>query len=186
MAQNPQNFGYRLMYADLLYRLGDLDNSLRVLEEGRRILASAGENRMDYQLRIARINIIRDNLSGVDEVIETAEEMDLNLDDQLLLARTYANIDQLEKGLAIVEDIEGDMPVEMAEISYTRGYLARFSGNSEQAESEFKTALSHTPYHMSARTQLADLLQDQGRDDEANEIRNDAGNLPIPLGPDFN
>lgn len=185
VAQNPQNFGYRLMYADLLYRLGDLDNSLRVLEEGQRILASAGENRMDYQLRIARINIIRDNLSGVDEVIESAEEMDLNLDDQLLLARTYANIDQLEKGLVIVEDTEGDMPVEMAEISYTRGYLARFADNAEKAETEFKTALSHTPYHMSARTQLADLLKDQGRDNEAGNIRSAAENLPIPLGPDF-
>ncbi len=185
VAQNPQNFGFRLMYADLLYRMGDLDNSLRVLEEGQRILASADENRMDYQLRIARINIIRDNLSGVDEVVATAEEMDLNLDDQLLLARTYANIDQLEKGLEMVENLEGNIPVEMAEISYTRGYLARFAGNSEKAESEFKTALSHTLYHISARTHLVDLLQDQGRDDEANTIRSEAENLPIPLGPDF-
>lgn len=183
--QNPQNFGYRLMYADVLYRMGDLDNSLRVLEEGQRILASASENRMDYQLRIARVNIVQDNLSGVDEIVATAEEMDLNTDDLLLLARVYANIDQTEKGRAVVESLKGDIPVEMAEISYTRGYLARAMGNMEQAETEFKAALSHTPYHISARAQLVNLLQHLGRNDEAIKIRSEAENLPVPLGPDF-
>lgn len=185
VAQNPQNFGYRLMYADVLYRMGDLDNSLRVLEEGQGILASASENRMDFQLRIARINIVQKNLSDVDEIVATAEEMDLNTDDLLLLARVYVNTDQIEKGLAIVENIDGDNPIEKAEISYTRGYLAKANGNSEQAETEFEAALSHTPYHISARTQLVDLLQNLGRDDEASKVRNEAGNLPVPLGPDF-
>lgn len=185
VAQNPQNFGYRLMYADLLYRMDDLDQSLRVLEEGQRILASANENRMDYQLRIARINIIRDDLSGVDEVVATAEEMDLNLDEHLLLARVYANTDQLEKGLAIVDNLEGEIPMEMAEISYTRGYLAGVDGNTEQAEQELKAALFHSPYHMPARVQLEDLFRNLGRDDEANDIRAEAENLPVPLGPDF-
>lgn len=185
VAQNPQNFGFRLMYADVLYRMGDLDNSLKVLEEGQRILASASENRMDYQLRIARINIIQDNLSGVDEIIADAAEMDLNTFDRLFLARTYANINQIEKGKTIVKNMEGNIPVEMAEISYTRGYLARFAGNTEQAESEFKAVLSHTPYHINARTQLVDLLQGMGRDDEASNIQNEARNLPMPLGPDF-
>lgn len=185
VAQNPQNFRFRLMYADVLYRMGDFDESLSVLEEGQRILASASENRMDYQLRIARINIIEGNLSGVDEIIVAAEKMNLNTDNLLLLARVYANTDQIEKGLKIVEDMEGDIPAEKADIAYTRGYLARINGNPEDAVSEFMMALSHTPYHLRSSVQLVELLWELGRDEEAADILRNAENLPVPFGPDY-
>src|SRR5699024_7523426 len=97
IAQNPQNFGYRRTYADVLYRAGKQERALEVLEEGRRILKSADEKRPDYLLRMARLKVSMSDSADALKLISSISLRKLSFDDRLMLAAIYIRLEKVNK-----------------------------------------------------------------------------------------
>lgn len=184
--QNPQNFDYRLVYADVLARQSRLEEALSVLEEGQRILASADNELPSYTLRIAHINLENGEEEKAEESISTLSEDNLGMDEKLLLAELYAKLGRITEGNETLDSISDvNLPIHNAEYEFVLGTLAEADGDIESAEDHFSEALEMNPYHLSARAALIQLLNEQDDQDAATTLTEEAENLPVPLGPDF-
>ncbi|MCH2449790.1 MAG: hypothetical protein MK198_06540 [Gracilimonas sp.] len=183
--QNPQNFGYRLIYADVLTRQAQLDEALGVLEEGQRILASADNELPSYTLRIAHINF-ENGEEKAEEAISDISDSDLGMDEKFLLAELYAKLGQIAEGNEVLDSIsEINLPVNNAEYEFVLGKLVEADGDIESAENHYNEALALNPYHLSARAALIQLMNQQDNEDAAATLIEEAEGLPIQLGPDF-
>jgi thioredoxin-like negative regulator of GroEL/Tfp pilus assembly protein PilF len=184
--QNPQNFNYRLMYADVLKRGGRMDEALSVLEEGQLILASADNELPSYSLRIALINIEKGEDENYEEEINNLFDSDLGMDEKLLLAQLYAKLGQTSEGNDLLDSTSGVvLPFDLAEFGFVQGMLAEANDNMDLAEQHYSKALEHNSYHLHARSALVKLMKQQGKDDIALSLVKEAESLPISLGPDF-
>jgi len=184
--QNPQNFNYRLIYADVLTRQDRLNEALNLLEEGQRILASADNELPSYSLRIAIINFENGDLEEAEDAVNNISGGDLGMDEKLLLAELYANLGRISKGIEMLDSIsEINLPIKNSEHEFVRGRLAEADGNTESAENHYNEALTLNAYHLPARAALIELMNQQGKEDVAAVLIEEAENLPIPLGPDF-
>lgn len=181
VGQNPQNFEYRRMYADVLYNAGDYEEALRVLEEGQRILESANNERADYTLRIARLmfdNSPEEALSMLSDL----DEDELSSEDQVLLAELYIEAGETEEALSVIEAMDEPVtPIEKANRQYIEGKLAISSGEDESAIEHYQSALSENPYHLSARQELTELYEIQDNESAAEELSEEAEQLGINL-----
>ena len=182
VAQNPQNFGYRQALADVLYRAGQLDSARQVLEEGQKILESANEGRPAYTLRIARVDVATGDTAGLRQEIGSINPKKLNIDDKLLLAEIYIDLDDISQSRSLLDGIEEPiLPRVNAQLKYAKAKQAAATNNAEQAIKYFQMALEDNPYHREAQLQLAQLLEDQGDGEAADEQRADAKKLGIKL-----
>ncbi|MEL7834758.1 tetratricopeptide repeat protein [Fodinibius sp. Rm-B-1B1-1] len=183
--QNPQNFSYRLMYSDALIKAKQLEKAESILQEGQRILESAGNERADYALRRAHVHLQNNDREQAKKMLVQARTNKLNVEDQLLKARLLLKLDQVETAEEIINSIDVTLPVEQASLNYTNALLAVNSGNVEKAKSVLREALSKNPYHLKARVLLMSILDDEGREEEKSELMDESDQLTVPLGPDF-
>lgn len=184
--QNPQNFDYRLIYADVLTRQNRIDEALSVLEEGQRILASADNELSSYTLRIAQINFKKGETEKAEEVVNNLSDDDLGMDEKFLLAELYAMLGLTSEGNEVLDSIsETNLPITNAEYEFVRGTLAEADGDTENLEKHYNQSLVMNPYHLSARVALIQLMKKQGNEDAAITLIEEAESLSIPLGPDF-
>ncbi|MBD3615388.1 MAG: tetratricopeptide repeat protein [Gracilimonas sp.] len=184
--QNPQNFDYRLIYADVLTRQNRLDDALSVLEEGQRILASADNELPSYTLRIAHINFENGEVEKAEEAVNEISGGEAEMDEKFLLAELYAKLGRVSEGNDVLNDIsEINLPIHKAEYEYVRGTLAEADNNNESAENHYNEALTLNVYHLPARAALIKLMNQQDKNDMAETLIEAAEDLPIPLGPDF-
>ncbi|WP_217988280.1 tetratricopeptide repeat protein [Aliifodinibius salipaludis] len=184
--QNPQNFEYRLRYSDALIIAKQLDKAVSVIAEGQRILASADNERDDYKLRRAQISILNGAENQAEGILDEVEINSVEVEDQLLKAQLLVELDRMEDAKEILNSIETTLPAEQASLHFTKAILAKGMGNVDEAEERFKTALSKDPYHLKARIELLSILNEQGKEAEKSEWVEDAEQLVVPLGPDFN
>ena len=183
--QNPQNFTLRRMYADVLMAY-DPTAALEVLQAGQRILASADNERSDYTLRMALIQIENGEVTTAEETISNLETKNMGLEEKLMLVRIYSKLGQIERTAAVMDKISGlSMPKEKADLAFTAGVLAESSGDSEVAMDHYGTALDYNAYHLKARVALVKLLDATGDTEKADRLRSEADKLTVPLGPDL-
>lgn len=186
VSQNPQNFGYRLMYADVLLRADQPDQALATLQEGQRILASADNERTDYSLRIAKIHVGDEQESKAEEILKDIEVEELGFNEQILLTEIYAEMDRSDDGKEVLDQVEEPvLPAEKAEFQYVQGVLNYMDGEDDGAMDYYQQALEYNPYHLEARTELIRLMKKQENEEVATSLEKEADNLAIPLGPDF-
>ncbi|NBB77621.1 MAG: tetratricopeptide repeat protein [Bacteroidetes bacterium] len=183
--QNPQNFTLRRMYADVLMA-NDPAAALEVLEEGQRILASADNERSDYTLRMALIHVKDGEVAAVEESVGTLDIEDLDFEEKLLLARIHSEMGKMEEASGLLnETSEPDLPKAKADLAFVKGLIAEASGEQESATEHYRDALEHNAYHLEARAALINVLEAEGDSEAAKQLRNEAEELAIPLGPDF-
>lgn len=185
VAQNPQNFEYRLMYSDALIASKELDKAESVLIEGQRILESADNDRADYVLRRGQVYLQKGEKEQARELLDNIETNRLNVGDKLLQARLLIELDRIEAAEEIINSIEVTLPVEQASLHFTKGIMAVQNGNKQNAEEELRKTLTKNPYHLQARVRLISMLNRQDREAEKSELVDDAEQLTVPLGPDF-
>jgi len=183
--QNPQNFTYRRMYADVLMA-NDPTAALEVLEAGQRILASANNERSDYTLRMALIQVNSGEVAAAEEAVGSLDVEGLDLEEELMLVRIYSELGQIEQAAEIMDSItEPSLPKEKADLAFAAGVLAESSGDNEAAMDHYSAALEYNAYHLEARAALTNLMVAAGDTEAADQLRSEAEELAIPLGPDF-
>lgn len=137
VAQNPQNFAYRMTYADVLVRAGDPDGAVLALEHGQRILASAGERNLDYTLRLALLHARAGRLEQSQQQLDAvqADEMERLSDrHRLKLVETLLELDRTEQARNQLEQVDGVLlPDLLAERTYLESRLHAASGATEHA-----------------------------------------------------
>lgn len=186
VAQHPQNFGYRLTYADVLLRAEKWDDALDVLEEGQRILSSAGNSMPGYSIRIAQAYANKGDSSKAEEILAEAEAGRLSSQETQLSALVYGQLGDTDKGFELMATIpQPKLPAAVAEAAFITGTLNHLSGDSEEAIALLREALQANPWHLPARQLLIDLLNEKGETREAEEIRSGAFALEIEPGPAF-
>jgi len=184
--QNPQNFNFRLNYADVLMRQQKWDMALSVLEEGQRILSSAGNELPSYTLRIAHIHSLTDNEKSAKELLSDIKTDRFNWQEKLLFAEVLAELGEVERGFGIVEEVgELKLPSQKAEKAFVLGKLEQSRGNHENAISHYREALENNAYHLQVRALLINLLNNSDMKKEAEALTRQANALEIPLGSDF-
>lgn len=67
VALNPQNYEYRGLFSDALQAAGRYEESIRNMEEVQRILASTGNQRPDFALRLAESRYKLNQLNALNE-----------------------------------------------------------------------------------------------------------------------
>jgi hypothetical protein len=184
--QNPQNFNFRLTYSDVLMRQQEWNMALSVLEEGQRILSSAGNELPSYTLRIAYIHSLNGNKTNAEELVADIKSDKFNWQEKLLYTQILAELGKVEKGLGIIQGVgEVKLPIQKAEKAFVLGKLEQSRSNNEKAIMFYREALEYNVYHLQARALLINLLNFSGMQTEAQMLIQVANALEIPLGPDF-
>lgn len=184
VAQNPQHFGFRLMYADVLIQADRLDDALKILQEGHRILAAAGNQRPDYILRIAQAFLMKGDRSKAQKWINRIINQELKLQEKLLLATLYAEMNKVGEARSVLTKVpEADVPVEKAALIYVNALLKEVDGDIDAAINGYTSVLKLDPYHLQARSAVIRLLKMVGNDNRAKIIRQKGNGLPIPPDP---
>lgn len=184
--QNPQNFNFRLNYADVLMRQQKREMALSVLEEGQKILSSAGNELASYTLRIAHIHSLNANEAKAKDLLLDIKTNRFSWQENLLYAEVLADLGEVDRGLEIVGGVgELKLPNQKAEKALVIGKLEQSRGNHEDAISHYEDALENNAYHLQARALLINLLKLSGKQNEAQTLTQQANALEIPLGPDF-
>jgi lipopolysaccharide biosynthesis regulator YciM len=182
LSQNPQNFNYRKMAAEVFLRADLPDRALTVLKEGQRILQSAEEESSAYSLQIARAYLLKGNNSQAEVELNRVSVNKLNSEEQLLLAEIYGKLSRVEKAQDIIEELdELVLPVEKAEKAYVKAQLADLQDEQKQALTLYRIALGLNPYHLDARYGLAKLLEERGEIKKAREVRNEANKIGLSM-----
>ncbi len=182
LQQNPQNFYYRLMYADVLMNAQKWNPALNVLQEGQQILAAANDRRAGYTLRIAKVLLQQGDMDAAQEQFAMIEEDELSFEQQLLLTRLYLKMVQTEKANAVMPPkSDAEAPYEKAQRAYTNGLLQKSKNNIDAAIQSLQKALKWNPYHLQARVGLISILRSTGKEEKASKLKRQAENLAIPL-----
>lgn len=184
--QNPQNFYYRLKYADVLIEARKWNEALQILQEGQQILTAANDRRASYSLRIAKTLLQKGDATAARKQIATVDKSSLSFNQKLLLTQIYLKMDQTEKA----EDLQpskskAKVPVEKTRWAYVQGLIQKQKNHNKAAIRSFRTALKWNPYHLPARVSLIHLFQSIGEKKKAQKIKQQTASLAIPLGPGF-
>jgi hypothetical protein len=67
-----------------------------------------------------------------------------------------------------------------------KAVMAEADSNEEGAVNSYQQALDYNPYHLKARAALINLMNKRGDEEASSQLMEEAENLTIPLGPDFN
>ena len=182
VAQNPQNFEYRRIYADVLYRAGQLDQAQKVLEEGQRILKSANEGRPGYSLRLGRLYAAMEDTARARQEMAGINTQQLSTGERLLQAEVYIQLAEVEKSDSILNSMdEAKLPAMKANKQYLRGRQAVAANDTSKAVNHYRSAIEHNPYHRQAQKQLIRLLKEQGKASAASSQREKAKKLGLKL-----
>lgn len=184
--QKPQNFGHRLSYADVLIRQQKWSAALDILEEGEKILSSAGNRMAGYTLRIAYVYSENGNGPKAEQLLSDIDVNRLNWQDKLYYAEVLTEIGLSKKGLEVLDTL-GDLklPRQIGEVAFVQGLIHLKNENYTDAENSFKETLLFNKYHLKARVQLVNMLNKMNREEEAESIKKEGQSFKIPLGPDY-
>jgi thioredoxin-like negative regulator of GroEL len=187
LAQNPQNFDLRLSTADILIRQAKYEEALATLQEGQRILESAGNSIAGYALRIAWIQATNGNMEESRSWLAEIDKDRLGDMDHLLLAEVHIlNSDTVQAGTLLTDIAESiQLPYQKAEWLSVMGKLALAQNETATARDRYEEALELNPYHLDARINLIRLFSSMDEEAAATELKEEAGKLEVPLGPDF-
>ncbi|HEX6983444.1 MAG TPA: tetratricopeptide repeat protein [Balneolaceae bacterium] len=182
----PQNFEFRLMYADVLMKAGRLEDALAELKESQQILTAAGNRRTDFALRIARIHLKNGDISKAEDIAASVKDRSLSTDERLMLARIYADLGRIDESRALLADLTvPKLPAVKSDFQYTKAVFAEASGETSTAIQAYQKALVYNPYHLKARAALIKLVRAEGKTAQVTRLKTEAASLTIPLGPYF-
>jgi len=185
VAQNPQNYRYRLQYARILGSNGFESKAIELLEEGNRIQAAAGNVNSAYLLQMAEMHLILGDTTTAREVVSPLLEGKVrNRGNAYAWIGLLADIGEMEKAEEAFRKLEVPrIPYEKSEYLYTAAQLELNKGNKGLAQITLQTALKSNPYHIPARLKLLELLDPEKDYYLIKKTATQGTLLPIPPGP---
>ncbi len=173
VAQKPQHYELRLQYADVLTAQGKYTEAMATLEEAQRILAAAGNARPDFMVRLAALKLKTGDKTGALAALQPIQDGKAKLRTELhRLAGVYAALGEKEKAAEVLAQLpEATTPAEAANKLLAQGQLHEAMSESKKAKKAYEAALKQNPYLHDARLQLANLLQQQGKAQQAEQVK---------------
>ncbi|MFC3562972.1 tetratricopeptide repeat protein [Pedobacter jamesrossensis] len=189
VAQKPQNYEYRNLYADALAIHGDYKTAIETIKQAQRILAASGNDRADYNLRLAEFYA---SVNQVDSVgyymgLVKSKTTQLRDADKLRLVRLLSSIKSNEEAAKLLNGVmvKSD-PFLQADLDYTKGKVFESEGNKQQALLMYEQVLQHNPYQFNVYKILVDHYQTLNNTNKVTELRNKRAALKIQPGKLFN
>lgn len=183
VARKPQQYEFRTAYADALGVAGEPQRSLAVLEEGARILRSAGALPPAYAARLAELHLLRGDTAAAHRAATPLTVEVEGTPRDLRAARVLAALGDTAGAARWLAAADTSGPVARAELAYTRAAVHAAAGDARGTEAELRAALAADPGLLPARVALVRLLAASGRSGEAAAVRRAASSLPLPVGP---
>ena len=173
VALKPQNYLLRKQYADVLAAQGGFEEAFRTLEEAQRILEASGAARPDYMVRMAAYQLQLGNKAAAGKMMQPIVQHQVKLgEEQYLLVGILADLGNT----ALAEEVYRQLPhpatvLEAARNSYLSGCLLEAQHKTRKAIKAYKAALQANPYHLAVRQRLVQLLEREGKQKQAAQVR---------------
>ncbi|MCZ4245096.1 tetratricopeptide repeat protein [Pedobacter punctiformis] len=189
VAQKPQNFEYRNLYADALATHGNYKTAIETIKQAQRILAASGNARSDYNLRLAEFYSAGNQADSVNYYVNLIKSKSAQLkdNDKLRLARLLSSQKNSEEALKLINSvIVNSDPLLQADLDYTKAKVFENDGNQDQALLMYEQVLKSNPYQFSVYKYLINRYQSVNNTDKVTELLNKRAALKIQPGKLFN
>ncbi|TAE25410.1 MAG: hypothetical protein EAZ91_19070 [Cytophagales bacterium] len=185
VAQRPQNYELRGLFADALLITGKAAEAVQTIAEAQRILASTQNARTDFSLRLAegyaalgRIDSLRHYLGVV-----LADKGTLDPMDKQRLVRLMIRAGQSADAKKLFDTLPTDIDqLYRASAQFSIGMLAQQSGKPEHGIGGLMQAIALNPYDLDAQRQLAEIYRKTNLSSELAALKKAAGQLGIRFG----
>jgi predicted Zn-dependent protease len=173
VAQKPQNFEYRNMYADALSNGKHYKEAIQTLKEAQRILAASGNARSDYNLRIAEFYHVLGNKDSTEQYLSPLinGKTPVRPGDKLRYVRLLAATGHQGQATGIFKTAPstGDS-FYLADYYFTDGKLMD-AGAQMGSTAQFEKAVALNAYHYDAYTELIKKYTDTNQPAKAETLK---------------
>ena len=174
----PQHYHLRRQYAEVLASHGKHREAYKVLEEGQRILSAAGNPRADYMIRMAAYQLATGDTLTARTGIQPLLEGSLKLNEKELLVGILASIGETEQASEVLESLPSPKtPREAADQWLAKAQLREAQGKNKKAAKAYEAALQEDAYHRQARALYVKLLESQGKEKKARQLKQEGARL---------
>jgi predicted Zn-dependent protease len=184
--QKPQNYEYRNLYADALAANKRYNEAIAILLQAQRILASANNARVDYNLRIAEYYHALNKKDSVGFYLEPFLSGKTELGtDQLRLVRLLAGTGNMDRANLIFKEsaVSGDR-IYLSEYYYSKARLEEAADKNAMA-ADFEKAIGLNPYGFTIYNELMQYYAVSGLTGEWEKLKKKLDELKIKPGPVF-
>ena len=189
VAQKPQNYEYRNLYADALATHGDYKTAIETIKQAQRILAASGNGRADYNLHLAEFYAGLNQTDSVGYYLGLVKSKPLQLRDadKLRLVRLLSALKSNAEAAKLMNFVKvSSAPYLQADLDYTKAKVFENEGNEEQALLMYEQVLKNNPYQFSVYKYLINRYQTLNKTDKVTELINKRAALRIQPGKLFN
>ena len=189
VAQKPQNYEYRNLYADALAIHGNYKMAIETIKQAQRILSASGNERADYSLRLAEFYQFIKQDDSVSHYIGLVKPKTAQLKDadKLRMARLLSSQKNNEEATKLTKSISVQSdPYLQADLDYTKAKIAENEDNQAMAISMYEQVLMHNPYQFEVYKNLLKLYQIANDTDKATALLKKKAALKVQPGKLFN
>ncbi|GAO41724.1 tetratricopeptide repeat protein [Flavihumibacter petaseus] len=162
VSRKPQNYEYRLLYADALMRQHQPDSAIAVLKYAQRIMAAAGNTRADFSLRLAEAydqKGLTDSLAHY--VHQLKDKTDLDALEQLRFIRILQHSGDHNKAeVLLAKVVPGKTTLDASAYYFTRATV--MTESSDQLMADLEKSVSLNPYDTDAVEELVKRYKQSG------------------------
>lgn len=165
VAQRPQNYELRGLFADALLAQGKWGEAVQTVAEVQRILASSQNARTDFNLRLAegyaglgRIDSLRKYLS-----VTLTDKGGLDPMMKQRLVRLMARAGQVAEAQKLYESLPTDWTsLHRSSVQLSKAVLMQQQGKPEGAIGPLLQSIEYNPYNLESQKQLAEIYRKMG------------------------
>lgn len=171
--QKPQNFELRTMYADALAENKKYYEAIATIKEAQRILRASGNDRPDYNLRIAEFYNELRRSDSVKTYLEPFISGKLYVKglDQLRYIRLLAVMGYRTRASELLKraNATGDS-IYISDYLYTSAKLLQVNQKKSESEILYERAITVNPYHFAAYQELIGYAKEKKQVKRINEL----------------
>lgn len=171
--QKPQNFELRTMYADALAENKKYDEAIATIKEAQRILRASGNDRPDYNLRVAEFYNELRRSDSVKIYLEPFISGKLYVKglDQLRYIRLLAVMGYRTRASELLKraNATGDS-IYISDYLYTSAKLLQVNQKKSESEILYERAIVVNPYHFAAYQELIGYAKEKKQVKRINEL----------------
>ncbi|WP_395803349.1 tetratricopeptide repeat protein [Daejeonella sp.] len=170
--QKPQNYEFRNLYADALFKNKDYERAILTIKEAQRILTASGNSRADFNLRIAEFYQEMGKMDSTESYLKSVKPKSLRDLDKLRLARLLISnqkITQADEVLTLTNKREE--PYFMAEYFYTLAILDEAKSDKKGSIEQLEKVIAANPFHLKAIEKLVECYENEGLKIKAEDLK---------------
>jgi tetratricopeptide (TPR) repeat protein len=184
VAQKPQNFEYRNLYADALAANKNYPAAIATIQEAQRILSASGNQRSDYSLRIAEFYQElgqKDSLNKYMAPFLAEKPLELKEEYKSRYVRLLLKTGHTDQAAAVFKTLKADgNKFYLSDYFYTSAKLLEAQKMPQESALNYEKAITENPYNRNAYRDLAAYYKGAGMEQKINELKTKASGLNLP------